>query len=95
VPKHRRRYAALPSAADATSGGTSLVELAGYGVLGALIAAGVLLVGGQPAWQAITIVAGAIGLLVVAIAWSRDARRRATPSVASSTATRHGRRRHR
>jgi membrane protein DedA with SNARE-associated domain len=85
----------VPVEADATTAGTSLVEVAGYGVLGALIAAGVFLVGDQPAWQAIMIVAGAVVLLVVAIVWSRDARRRATPSVASSTGTRRGRGRHR
>jgi membrane protein implicated in regulation of membrane protease activity len=86
VPKHRRRYAAAPAPAGgaatpstATGTGTTPLELALYGVLGAVVAAGVLLLGGQPVWQAITVVAIAVALLAVAL-------RASTPS-------RHGRRR--
>jgi membrane protein implicated in regulation of membrane protease activity len=86
MPKHRRRHAAAPApaggtATSTTGAGTTPLELALYGVLGAVVAAAVLLVGGQPVWQAITVVAIAVALLAVAL-------RAATPS-------RHGRRRRR
>jgi len=80
VPK-RPRHAAPPPAAPETARGTSPLEVALYGVLGAVVAAGVLLVGGQPIWQPIVVVAGALGLLAVVLR--------------SSTASRHGRRRRR
>jgi membrane protein implicated in regulation of membrane protease activity len=44
-------------------------------VLGAVVAAGVLLVGGQPVWQAITVVAIAVALLAVALRASTPSRR--------------------
>jgi Flp pilus assembly protein TadB len=81
VAKHRR-HAASPQATDATAGapaGTSPLEVALYGVLASLVAAGVLLVGGQPMWQAIMIVAVALLVLVMRL----------------STRSRHGRRRRR
>jgi Flp pilus assembly protein TadB len=83
VAKHRR-HAASPQATDATAGapaGTSPLEVALYGVLASLVAAGVLLVGGQPMWQAIMIVAVAVVLLVLVMRLS--------------TGSRHGRRRRR
>jgi membrane protein implicated in regulation of membrane protease activity len=84
MPKHRRRHAAAPApaggaATPTTATGTTPLELALYGVLGAVVAAGVLLLGGQPMWQAITVVTIAVALLAVAL-------RASTPS-------RHGRRR--
>jgi membrane protein implicated in regulation of membrane protease activity len=84
MPKHRRRHAAAPApaggaATPTTAAGTTPLELALYGVLGAVVAASVLLIGGQPVWQAITVVAIAVALLAVAL-------RAAKPS-------RHGRRR--
>jgi membrane protein implicated in regulation of membrane protease activity len=80
VPKHRRRHAAAPAPAGGaarptTAAGTTPLELALYGVLGAVVAAGVLLVGGQPVWQAITVVAIAVALLVVALRASTPSRR--------------------
>jgi Flp pilus assembly protein TadB len=79
VPKHGR-HAAASSAQDAAAD-TSPLEVALYGVLAAVVAAGVLLVGGQPMWQPIVIVAVALALLAVA--------------VRSSTGSHHGRRRRR
>jgi hypothetical protein len=74
-----------------------MVEIALYGLLGALVAAGVLVVGGQPLWQAIAIVAGAVVLLVVlAVVSARSTTPRVEPwVVTSSTGSRHGRRRRR
>jgi hypothetical protein len=74
-----------------------MVEIALYGLLGALVAAGVLVVGGQPLWQAIAIVAGAVVLLVVlAVVSARSTTPRVEPWVVmSSTGSRHGRRRRR
>jgi VIT1/CCC1 family predicted Fe2+/Mn2+ transporter len=93
VPK-RRRHAARPAADEAP--GTSVLEIALYGLFGALVAAGVLIVAGNPIWQAIVIVVGTIALLaVLAIVSARSTGQRAEPSVASSTGTRHGRRRRR
>jgi hypothetical protein len=77
VPKHRRRHAAAPAGGAArptTAAGTTPLELALYGVLGAVVAAGVLLVGGQPVWQAITVVAIALALLAVALRASKPSR---------------------
>ena len=54
-------------ATPTTATGTTPLELALYGVLGAVVAAGVLLLGGQPMWQAITVVAIAVALLAVAL----------------------------
>jgi hypothetical protein len=73
-----------------------VLEIALYGLFGALVAAGVLIVAGNPIWQAIVIVVGTIALLaVLAIVSARSTGQRAEPSVASSTGTRHGRRRRR
>jgi hypothetical protein len=74
-----------------------MAEIALYGLLGALVAAGVLVVGGQPLWQAIAIVAGAVVLLVVlAVVSARSTTPRVEPwVVTSSTGSRHGRRRRR
>ena len=60
---------------------TSPLEVALYGVLGAVVAAGVLVVAGQPIWQPIVIVAAALVLLGVVLR--------------SSTGSQHGRRRRR
>jgi hypothetical protein len=73
-----------------------VLEIALYGLFGALVAAGVLIVAGNPIWQAIAIVVGAIALLVVlAVVSARSTGQRADASAASSTGTRHGRRRRR
>jgi hypothetical protein len=80
VPKHRRHAAASPADGDAATG-PSLLEIALYGVLGAAVAAAVLVVGGQPTWQPVAVVTAALVLLGLAIF--------------SSTPSRHGRRRRR
>jgi hypothetical protein len=74
-----------------------VVEIVLYGLLGALVAAGVLVVGGQPLWQAVAIVAGTVVLLVVlAVVSARNTTPRGEPwVVTSSTGSRHGRRRRR
>jgi hypothetical protein len=77
VPKHRRHAAAPQDAAS----GTSLLELALYGVLAAVVAAAVLLVGDQPIWQPIVVVMIAFVILGMAMRLS--------------TGSRHGRRRRR
>jgi hypothetical protein len=93
VPKRRRHAARRAEEAPA---GTSLPEVALYSVFGALVAAGVLIVAGNPIWQAVAVVAGAIALLVVlAVVSARSTGQRAEASAASSTGSRHGRRRRR
>jgi hypothetical protein len=74
-----------------------MVEIALYGLLGALVAAGVLVVGGQPLWQAIAIVIGTVALMIVlAVVSARSTTPRGEPRVVtSSTGSRHGRRRRR
>jgi hypothetical protein len=73
-----------------------MLEIALYGMFGALVAASVLVVAGNPIWQAMAIVFGAVVLLIVlAVAVARGTRRGAEPTVASSTGSRHGRRRQR
>jgi hypothetical protein len=97
VSKHRRggtgRIASAPGqgSTDQPITGTSIVEVAVYGVFAAAVAGAVLIAGGHPRWVAGAVVLGAIVLVVVLVI----AAPRAAQHPASSTAGRRGRRRRR
>jgi membrane protein implicated in regulation of membrane protease activity len=111
VSKHRRgahRAESPPrvvtTASDAPSrSGTSITEIAVYGLFAAVVAGAVLVVGGQPRSYAVAVVVGAV--LVVAVLALVSARTSRTTTAAAnrpdepsrpvSTASRRGRRRRR
>ena len=111
MPKHRRSaHRAEPQppvvtgARDAPDrSGTSITEIAVYGLLAAVVAGGVLILGGHPRSYAVAVVVGA--LLVVAVLALVSARTSRTTTAAAnrpdepsrpvSTASRRGRRRRR
>jgi heme A synthase len=111
VSKHRRgahRAAPPPpvvtAAEDAPSrSGTSITEIAVYGLFAAIVAGTVLVVGGHPRSYAVAVVVGALLVVaVLALVSSRTARtttaapnRPDEPNRPVSTAPRRGRRRRR
>jgi Flp pilus assembly protein TadB len=110
VPKHRRSaHRAEPQppvvtgARDAPDrSGTSITEIAVYGLFAAVVAGAVLILGGHPRSYAVAVVVGALLVVaVLAFVSSRTSRTTAAPyrpdepSRAVSTAPRRGRRRRR
>jgi Flp pilus assembly protein TadB len=110
VSKHRRgahRAESPPrvitTARDAPSrSGTSITEIAVYGLFAAVVAGAVLVVGGQPRSYAVAVVVGAVLIVtVLALVSARTSRttvaphRPDEPSRPVSTASRRGRRRRR
>jgi DNA polymerase-3 subunit gamma/tau len=95
VSKHRRagsgRVTSAPSQepTDLPTAGTSIVEVAVYGLLAAAVAGAVLVLGGQPRWMAGAVVLGALALVAVLLLASPRAAQQPGPS----TGGRRGRRR--
>jgi Flp pilus assembly protein TadB len=114
VSKHRRggtgRYTSAPSryteaqgrdTANLPTAGTSIAEIAVYGLFAAAVAGVVLVLGGHPRWVAGVVVAGAVILVIVLLlASTRVPRQQAAstpfqPQAGPSTGGRRGRRRRR
>jgi hypothetical protein len=97
VSKHRRgatgRVASVPGpgSTDDPVAGTSIVEVAVYGLFAAAVAGAVLVLGGQPRWMAGAVVLGALALVAVLLLASSMTARQPGPS----TGGRRGRRRRR
>lgn len=88
----RRRHAA----GRVEPGDPSIFQVGVYGLFAAIVAAGVLLAAGNPIWQAVAVLAGAVALLVVLVIVAvRGTPHQAEPPVGPSTGSRHGRRRRR
>jgi hypothetical protein len=97
VSKHRRggsgRVTSIPTQepTDLPTAGTSIVEVAVYGLFAAAVAGAVLVLGGQPRWMAGAVVLGALAL--VAVLFVASVRTAGQPG--PSTGGRRGRRRRR